>query len=723
VDNLLYLGENANWKAMKLNWGLLLVFTLLVIANGRAQDSYHNALTEMLKDDYFLDQVEYLLFDTEDKIVQDLIVYGDVDYDEQTITDYSFSKELTINVRMGGENRWDAGINIQNSIPIAIGDVVLITFWGRQISESSELNIFTEHHTSFNKEVELNVRFTPDWTQYFVAYKSIDAYDARELTLGFHIGFQAQEIQIGGFTALNLGDVLVEDVPSTLGSKFYGGHESNAPWRLEAEERIEQLRKRDMHIVVSDESGDPIANAQVNVEMLSHEFGFGSAFVACRAPNNRCYQEEYLERFTNLDGKGHGFNAAVMENAFKWNAWEEQWIGTPEQAIGASQWLEDQGIALRGHTLIWPGWSFLPPDMEANMNNPEYLRTRISDRLKLMLQEPTLSKLVGEWDVLNEITQERDLEKAFEGTPGFSSGREIYKLILDEVSALQPDLKNYINEYVVLSGGGSAQQVTDRYISYLDEIIDGGGKVDGIGFQCHIGTQPTSILKVKDVFDAFFQRYEVPIKVTEYDINPAVDDSTQAKYLVDLLTLCYSHPAVEAFFMWGFWDGNHWKGNAPIFNQDWSLKLSGQAYIDKVFGDWWTNENGVTNSEGVFSLRPFRGSHKVTVTINGESQEQILDLTTSDSLFFSFGTTADDDLLPSQPYEIAPNPSNGRFAYLQGSTKALVDVEIHSPEGRLMGTFAKHLTGQSLPIELDPGLYYVKIKHSDGYQILKFVVQ
>lgn len=54
--------------------------------------------------------------------------------------------------------------------------------------------------------------------------------------------------------------------------------------------------------------------------------------------------------------------------------------------------------------------------------------------------------------------------------------------------------------------------------------------------------------------------------------------------------MSFSHPSVDAFIMWGFWDGNHWHQNAPIFNLDWSIKPSGQAYIDKVFNEWWTNE-------------------------------------------------------------------------------------------------------------------------------------
>ena len=29
--------------------------------------------------------------------------------------------------------------------------------------------------------------------------------------------------------------------------------------------------------------------------------------------------------------------------------------------------------------------------------------------------------------------------------------------------------------------------------------------------------------------------------------------------------MIFSHPATNGFLMWGFWDGAHWKDNAPYF--------------------------------------------------------------------------------------------------------------------------------------------------------------
>ncbi|MBK8504357.1 MAG: endo-1,4-beta-xylanase [Saprospiraceae bacterium] len=591
---------------MRKNLYVLLLLALFRSLNVTGQDQYHLELLQFLKEGYDIEDAEYIFYKTEQEIVDKLVLYGNASRQLKSLENFNFSIQLEYEVKAAGSNIWDSGINIGNQNPVNQGDIVLITFWARQVSQSSEVMVFAENASDFRKEVYLPLNFTPDWTQYFIAFKSSMFYQSNALTFGFHIAAQIQEFHLGGLTAFNLGQRQLNEVPSSINSALYGGHEPNAAWRDEASRRIEDLRKKDLVVKVQDANGNPIKGATVKVEMQKHEFGFGSAVVGCRFPGNRCFNANYVEKVLDLDGRGHGFNVAVTENALKWDGWEEEWIGTPEETVAAIQWLNDHKIKTRGHTLIWPGWDHLPDDLKAHENDLTYLRNRIHGRIEEMLTHPVLSKLITEWDVLNEITQVRDLEMAFASDPAFTSGREIYPEILDEVSELQPDFINYINDYVVLSGGGAGKAVVDRYKTYLDEIVASGAKFDGIGFPCHIGTQPTSIVKIEQVLDEFYARYGKRMKITEYDINENVDDSTQAKYLADFLTMIFSHPGVDAFLMWGFWDGNHWKNNASLCKSDWTLKVAGQGFIDKVFNEWWTNEDGLTGEDGQFSFRALR---------------------------------------------------------------------------------------------------------------------
>jgi hypothetical protein len=90
----------------------------------------------------------------------------------------------------------------------------------------------------------------------------------------------------------------------------------------------------------------------------------------------------------------------------------------------------------------------------------------------------------------------------------------------------------------------------------------------------------------------------------------------------DFLVACFSHKAVTAFQMWGFWDGDHWKKHAPIFRKDWSIRPSGKRFIDLVFKQWWTDVSGFTNSQGQYSVpgKAFKGDYAIAVRYGGQTQ-------------------------------------------------------------------------------------------------------
>lgn len=86
--------------------------------------------------------------------------------------------------------------------------------------------------------------------------------------------------------------------------------------------------------------------------------------------------------------------------------------------------------------------------------------------------------------------------------------------------------------------------------------------------------------------------------------------------------ICFSHPGIDGFIMWGFWDGKHWADNAPLYDKDWNLKPEGEAWMQLVFDQWWTDENGNTDARGRWQTRAFLGEHRVTVTGPGGEMVQ-----------------------------------------------------------------------------------------------------
>jgi hypothetical protein len=106
-------------------------------------------------------------------------------------------------------------------------------------------------------------------------------------------------------------------------------------------------------------------------------------------------------------------------------------------------------------------------------------------------------------------------------------------------------------------------------------------------------------------------------------------EAYQADLLRDLLIASFSHPKVDHFIMWGLWDGDHWLGNGPLYNLDWSPKPAHKVWQQLVFKDWWTRVSGRSNTKGEYSTRGFLGNYNVTVSANGKTKTVKTQLTAS----------------------------------------------------------------------------------------------
>jgi len=81
----------------------------------------------------------------------------------------------------------------------------------------------------------------------------------------------------------------------------------------------------------------------------------------------------------------------------------------------------------------------------------------------------------------------------------------------------------------------------------------------------------------------------------------------------------FSHPAVDGFMMWGFWDKAHWMNNAPLFNATWGAKPGLLHWNNLLFKEWWSNLDGVTGNDGKVMFTVFKGAHNVTVVVGNDT--------------------------------------------------------------------------------------------------------
>ncbi len=586
-------------------------------------DTYRTALRNQLQSEYGITGGTWVLGETEEEVFTAYSPTAEVTVQPTNVQGHPFTTALRFEVQSAGLNPWDRGTYFATKQPIDRGDVLLLVVWVRSLDaergDGAARSIVGENQPPFNEPLRQTHLLTDSWQQWLLPFEATLDLPLGRGQYGIQMGYMQQTVEVGGLALLNYGDAYqVEDLPRSSFDLDYAGREPGAAWRAEAQARIEQHRKADLDVRVVDAGGQPLEGVEVNVMMQQHAFGFGTAVNVPTFVSASNDAQIYREKLADLTGDGRSFSYAVTENGMKWPVWEGQapwFIATQTQTIDVVQTLHEQGKRVRGHALIWPAWNTLPPDLEQNQNDLGYLRQRVSEHIAALAGHPDLQAPIVAWDVLNEPAHLFDLQDAFGGREAII---DEYATWFNEAVEAAPTAKMYVNDYGIISQGGIGVPTQARYREIIRAIKDAGGQIDGIGLQGHVNTplaSPETVYQLLDEYAALASE----LSITEYDATDVPEDLA-ADYLRDLLTIAFSHPAVSSFVMWGFWDGNHWRGDAPLYRQDWSLKPSGEAFLQLVFDDWWTNVEGQTGTDGTFSARGFLGDYDVSVTHDGVTQ-------------------------------------------------------------------------------------------------------
>lgn len=473
-------------------------------------------------------------------------------------------------------------------------------------------------------------------------------FNVSSLTPGMPVTLVSQSLLsapnagIGDYANLNLANISTWQVLGEFGSpapfdlRFdrvavstdvaapprYNGAEPNAPWRAEAVTRIDALRKADLNVQVVDAIGNPVPNAAVSVAMQQHEFGFGSAVQASRLRDNAAQHTTYKSKVAEL------FNMATLENDLKWPPWEGEWGSnfSSTGAISALNWLNSRGIRNRGHVMVWPGSANLPADirqMLADSNLTPSEQQTVRNRIAAHINEvaaATNDKVVA-WDVINETRTNHDLMDEL------SEGNQAMVTWFQQANSAAPGVDLYINDYGILSsGGGTNTSNQNQYYSTIEYLKKQGAPIDGIGFQGHFDesslTGPPQLWTILDRFN----QLGLKMQVTEFDFN-TTDEQLQADFTRDFMTAMFAHEGIDDFIQWGFWENAHWLPNAAMFRSDWSIKPNGEAFLDLVFDEWWTNESLAANATGTAGLRGFKGKYAISATAKGITRSKNANLT------------------------------------------------------------------------------------------------
>lgn len=399
-----------------------------------------------------------------------------------------------------------------------------------------------------------------------------------------------------------------------------------ADFTSEANARIEELRKRNARITLRDEDGEPIVGATMRIRMQRHTFPFGCSFCEIRLDNEN-YRRTFVENF----------NWATPDEFAKWDLCEpRQGVLQYDVLDRVVDFCTDNGIKLRGHSIFWED-PYYNADWTRGLYGEQMLQA-VNNRLDSVV--PRYRGRFLHWDVNNEILTSDFIEPRL--------GSWVLPWMFKRAKELDPQCQLFTNEYGLLDSGWKI----DEQIELVRWLQSEGAPVDGIGAQAHFYANAIDGEEIYYRIERLAVLH-LPIWVTELDVSDP-DENRRAAKLEEFLRSAYSHRNVQGIILWGHWAGCIWRGpDAALWNLDWSINAAGRRWRSLVFGEWWTNVDAVTDSNGTISFRGFHGEYRLEVDLPGGPQRTRL---------FTLGNDSPQEL--QLGYTFSPDTNGGADGFL-----------------------------------------------------------
>jgi endo-1,4-beta-xylanase len=284
---------------------------------------------------------------------------------------------------------------------------------------------------------------------------------------------------------------------------------------------------------------------------------------------------------------GHGelltkhFDSVTPGNALKWDATEPaENTFTYAQADPLMAFAKANGLAVRGHTLVWhnqtPAWVFTRADgapMTATAEDKALLLARLENHIRNVAAHYGTD--IGVWDVVNEVIDESQPDGLRRSQWYTVAGLDYLRTAFRVAREVAPHAKLYINDY-----NTNVPAKRDFLFALVQRLKAEGVPIDGVGHQVHINIGWPTVAETQAMIDRF-----VPLgidqQVTEMDVSiytgngesfpaPPADRLLQQAYVYrDMFALFRRYPGeITSVTLWGLADDNTWLDTFPVTRKD-----------------------------------------------------------------------------------------------------------------------------------------------------------
>lgn len=185
-----------------------------------------------------------------------------------------------------------------------------------------------------------------------------------------------------------------------------------------------------------------------------------------------------------------------------------------EQADKIANFARENGLKLRGHALIWhqqhPKWFF--KDQNGDRITKDTLYARMRSHIHTVMER--YKDVVYAWDVVNEAVADSTHKVYRESSPFYQiAGKEYILKAFEFAKEADPDALLFYNDYNAVR-----PNKVNRIYSLLEDLIQQGAPIDGVGIQGHWSIYEPSREELTDALD-LYSSLDLEIQVTELDIS------------------------------------------------------------------------------------------------------------------------------------------------------------------------------------------------------------
>lgn len=520
-----------------------------------------------------------------------------------------FNQALEVNSLKQGKNLWDVvlhGPAINQEIQK--DDVVYYTFYVRCLESENtgiaRINAFLERSPEWKSYGGWQGELGNNWKKITIIAPIDDVIQGKStVKLSIHNADRRQVLQYGGFSAFIVrnDDLDMDAFTRAFSPRLeYAGMEDDAPWRIEAEKRIEKHRKGSLNLQIPKHAQQELKKEKIHYHLENHHFSYGTFLGGVEGENYNSVSLDTIDDY--LSYTKNNFNMVTVP--FYWASWSTWgWPGKTfeDKYLFSLEYAKLSGHKVRAHVPIWASYKYMPfmKDLEGK---PEAIDESIKEHIKFVLGDERINGHIEDWDIINEVYKNNEIIHQF------PEKEDKIPDWFEHAHKVDPKANLYINDYGILNQN---DLYSDEYYQLIKDLLDAGTPLHGLGLQGHLhgAVPPEQIIDTVERFSEF----GIPIQITEFDFTSLFEDD-EAKYIEDFIIAIFSQPAVNAMIVWGYWPGTKgtWRPDFTFLDENYEEKALAKMWRS-LWNEKWHSEGSAKLTADSELERVYYGDYTVEI--------------------------------------------------------------------------------------------------------------